>query len=220
MTKIWKYAGIGSRRTPSEICAVMADVGMHLSKFKWILRSGAALGADSAFETGHRRFDVDGSRCEIFVPVEGYNGHASKRLPVANAFEIAQRFVNEFDRRSTFARAAHARNMMQILGADLDDPVDIVICWTSDGKSSGGTGSAIRCAEAHGTPVLNLGDPRQRIEMARILHRIRTLVQPNELAGEFNIWNASTSTETGGFALPDLGDLDDGGQVADKGEAS
>jgi hypothetical protein len=154
----------------------MADIGAHLSQYKWIPRSGAALGADAAFESGHRRLDAEGSRCEIFVPIAGYNGHDSKLLPTAAAFELAKRFVYRFDRRSAFAKAANARNMMQILGAGLEDPVDFVICWTEGGKIAGGTGSALRCAEAYNIPILNLGEPRREVRPAPVLSWIAQLL--------------------------------------------
>lgn len=52
----------------------------------------------------------------------------------------------------------------QILGRDLSDPVDFVVCWTPDGcesekersRASGGTGQAIALASRLGIPVFNL----------------------------------------------------------------
>ena len=41
MNKI--YAGIGSRKTPSEVCAVFASLAGRLGQAGWTLRSGAAL---------------------------------------------------------------------------------------------------------------------------------------------------------------------------------
>ena len=48
------------------------------------------------------------------------------------------------------------RNAMQILGRWGDNPVDFVVCWTKDGKASGGTGHALRIAEYYNIPVFNL----------------------------------------------------------------
>lgn len=53
----------------------------------------------------------------------------------------------------------HARNMHIILGANLDSPVEIVICWTKDGLRSGGTGQALRLAESRDIPIYDLGIP-------------------------------------------------------------
>lgn len=57
-----------------------------------------------------------------------------------------------------------ARNAMQILGPDLNEPCQFIICWTPDGCSNaqertnltGGTGQAIVHASALGIPVFNL----------------------------------------------------------------
>ena len=56
-------------------------------------------------------------------------------------------------------KALHSRNAMQVLGFDLDDPVDFVLCWTPGGNKLGGTATAIRIAEDHNVPVYNLGNP-------------------------------------------------------------
>jgi cell division GTPase FtsZ len=55
-------------------------------------------------------------------------------------------------------RKLHARNAMIVLGKNLDDPVDFIICWTPGGTGSGGTGQALRIARAYGIPVYDLGD--------------------------------------------------------------
>jgi predicted Rossmann fold nucleotide-binding protein DprA/Smf involved in DNA uptake len=47
------YAGIGSRETPKEICNKMTEIASLLEKQDFVLRSGGANGADSAFEKGH-----------------------------------------------------------------------------------------------------------------------------------------------------------------------
>lgn len=49
-TKI--YAGIGSRSTSQSVLDAITQVATKLGKEGWVLRSGAARGADSAFEAG------------------------------------------------------------------------------------------------------------------------------------------------------------------------
>lgn len=44
------YTGVGSRETPEEILKVMEDLAFNLRETGWILRSGGAEGADTAFE--------------------------------------------------------------------------------------------------------------------------------------------------------------------------
>ena len=46
--------------------------------------------------------------------------------------------------------------MAIIQGRDLDDDVDAVVCWTRDGKATGGTGMGIRIARERDIPVFNL----------------------------------------------------------------
>ncbi len=43
------FTGIGSRKTPLDICQIITKIGEKLQN-KYILRSGAAKGADLAFE--------------------------------------------------------------------------------------------------------------------------------------------------------------------------
>ena len=57
------YTGIGSRTAPIHIANTMTELGQILADKKWILRSGAADGADACFEEGCDK--VDGIK-EIF----------------------------------------------------------------------------------------------------------------------------------------------------------
>ena len=68
---------------------------------------------------------------------------------------------------SPYSRRLMARNAMQIFGADMNTPVDFVICWTPDGadglvkltsRATGGTGQAIRIAASNSILVMNLGN--------------------------------------------------------------
>ena len=145
MTKF--YAGIGSRETPADILTLMTSIAREAAADGYILRSGAAQGADSAFEAGA------GDAKEIWLPWRGFNNHPSRLLPSAEAFILAEKFHPAWERCSPAARKLHARNCHQVLGADLATPVEFVICWTKDGRASGGTGQAIRIAQARGIPV-------------------------------------------------------------------
>jgi len=137
------YAGIGARKTPLEILAIMSQIAHRLYGMGWHLRSGGAKGADTAFAQG---LPSDGKT--IFIP----------RDATPAAIEIAASFHPAWHRCGDYARQCHGRNMMILLGAQLSSPVQKVICWTADGKVTGGTGQAIRAAEAYGIQVSNLGD--------------------------------------------------------------
>lgn len=161
------YAGIGSRETPEEVLSLMEMAGSALAKAGWVLRSGAAPGADSAFEKGCDR--VGGVK-EIYVPWRGFEGRQEVALdePGAMAYELAAQYHPAWGRLKQGAQKLHARNVHQILGADLEHPevVKFVLCWTKGAKGSGGTGQALRMAKAQGVEIFDLGDGavRERIE--------------------------------------------------------
>lgn len=148
------YAGIGSRRTPPEVIVQMTALAALAASAGWRLRSGHADGADLAFERGA------GGQADIFLPWPTFNdahpvqGDAHTR-PAPRAFDIAARHHPAWDRLGRAAQSLHARNSHQVLGADLASPADLVLCWT---RSGGGTQQALRIAQAHDVPVLNLWD--------------------------------------------------------------
>jgi hypothetical protein len=154
------YTGIGSRETPSEVLGVMEELGRALAVAGWILRSGGANGADSAFERGA---DRGGGQKEIYLPWQGFNGNAS---PLFNTPAHAERIVAPvhpaWDRRKPKARMLQARNVLQVLGQDLATPTHLVLAWTAGGELVGGTATALRLAEERHIPIINLGNPRFR----------------------------------------------------------
>jgi hypothetical protein len=150
MTQYKSYAGIGSRRTPADVLAVMQKIAYLLSKQGWILRSGGADGADTAFETGCNK------QCEIYLPWPGFNGNTSYRHDISpQALELASKHHPAWDRLSNGAKKLHARNCYQVLGPNLDQPVKFVICWHDN---SGGTLQAVRLAQSLNIPIYNLRD--------------------------------------------------------------
>lgn len=157
MKKQLKYAGIGSRQTPPEVIASMVD-GAEKLAVNWLLRSGHAPGADQAFERGALN---QRGKAEIFIPWDGFQGaHVRNGYIVPEwtdeIIAIARRAHPRWDFLSTAVKKLHARNVCQILGKDLNDPVDCVICWTPYGSGSGGTGQAIRIATQRNIPVFDI----------------------------------------------------------------
>lgn len=143
------YAGIGSRETPSEVLGWMSWLSGFLSKKGFTLRSGGAKGADSAFEK-------NATRKEIFLP--------TGEIP-SWCFVKVQKYLPQgynWTKMKPYVKNLLARNMMQILGRDGKSPVDFVICWTKDGKDSGGTGYALRAAQDHQIPIYNLFNEQDR----------------------------------------------------------
>lgn len=137
-----KYAGIGSRETPEHIMQQMGNIAMTLALRGFILRSGAAKGADKAFEAG----------CDM---VRGLKVIRTS-TQYAPALEHASRYHPNWDACDDTARGLHARNSQIMLGDWFDEPVRFVVCWTPNGAVTGGTGQALRIADAMGIPVFNL----------------------------------------------------------------
>jgi hypothetical protein len=155
------YAGIGSRSTPPPVLALMHQLASRLASIGSVLRTGGAPGADQAFQAGAA--DSAGE-VELYLPWPGFEGFEQATLvrPSAAAFDVAARHHPFWSGMRRGARALHARNSHQVLGASLDRPCGIIVCWTRDGsldgssRSAGGTGQALRLAADRGVPVLNL----------------------------------------------------------------
>lgn len=156
------YAGIGSRRTPDGILSLMDKIGELLAGYRLTLRSGGAPGADMAFERGCDR--ADGKK-EIFLPWRGFNGSTSPLFtPSAAAETLASRCHPTWRACSLRDRKFHARNCQQVLGRELNDPVNFVLFWAREvnGVVSGGTATAVFLARKNGIPTFNLREMRMR----------------------------------------------------------
>jgi uncharacterized protein YeaO (DUF488 family) len=148
------YAGIGATLTPPKVLKEMESIAALLEEKGFVLRSGGAKGADSAFEKGVKNSSMKeifyASDCEDWCLKEVSRYVPSNRPPLEKMKSYTQKLLG--------------RNMKQILGARGDKPVDFVVCWTSDGKDSGGTGYGLRCAKEHGIAVYNLFNKEDRKE--------------------------------------------------------
>lgn len=136
------YAGIGSRQTPDDVCNAMTVFATRLRATGYWLRSGGAPKADRAFETG-----ADG-HCTIYRP---------KHVTQA-ALDLAEHYHPNWAACDQYARSLHARNGFIVLGAELNQPVDFIVCWTASGGLTGGTAQALRIAAdpQWAIPVYNL----------------------------------------------------------------
>ena len=173
-----RYAGIGARATPASVLSDMTVMAGWLARTGWHLSTGGADGADSAFAAG-----APAEQRTMWLPWRSYNGHRGPDCRVLSAavleacMEIAARLHPAWDRCSPAVRKLHARNVA-ILGVTLGRPVDACVCWSERGEAVGGTGMAIRIAEAHGIPVLNLGAMSPRAVCER-LAAIRRAASPS-----------------------------------------
>jgi len=160
------YTGIGNRDTPSNILSEFSRIAKILENNQFILRSGGAAGADTAFEEAisckehkeiylpRKRFNYNTS--SLFITKEDENNLKLK--------EICHNFNKNFFYLEDGIKKLFMRNVFQILGKNLDKPSEFVVCYTRDGcigkqsrtKLTGETGFAIVIAEAYEIPIFNL----------------------------------------------------------------
>lgn len=157
---------------------------------RWVMTSGGAKGADTFFQKG---LDVAGFDAiseglfKLFLPWKGFNGNsrgivvehdkseimhrARRKLIDLKVYDKPPRFIEyEGDDRDALTQkertiaTLHTRNVFQILQESLDNPINMVVCYTADrattreeySKRTGGTGIAINLADSLGIPVFNL----------------------------------------------------------------
>ena len=150
------YTGIGSRKTPDYICDLIKPISRYLYKKGWKVRSGGADGADESFESPVRDIRLK----EIYLPWKGFNGNNSPLYYVSkDAMELASIYY-PYNWRITkkATKLIMGRNVYQVLGISLNKPSKFIICYTTDGCFSGGTGQALRIAKDYGIPIYNLYD--------------------------------------------------------------
>lgn len=177
------YTGIGSRETPKDILEYMELVAIRLSKLGYIMRSGGAQGADSAFEKGVPNPELR----EIYIPWGGFGYDDDKKYHnpskgyyalqnlgfEEDAMKIAGRLHPAWGACSRGAKSLHSRNIHQILGQDLQTPADFVIAYAKEdrnGNAKGGTAMAISLADMRGIPVYNLYRDGDREKLEKFLN--------------------------------------------------
>jgi hypothetical protein len=178
------YAGVGSRETPEDVLIEMRQAARELGRQGWRLRSGGAPGADTAFEQGSEGFLQD-----IYLPWASFNPKtknpilAKKLSTYAQAVEIAKAHHPMGHVPNVWARieSLMARNVMQVLGRNLDSPAKFLLCWGKKSKFDdqgrvidvdGGTGLAVRLAATYGVTVYNMALPEHRVRIQAFLARL------------------------------------------------
>lgn len=166
------YAGIGSRETPLDVLQQMKEVASELEQAGYVLRSGAAPGADRAFASG-----VQNSKNlkEYFVEEFKNNTYGNQK----QTLDLAKEVHPAFDALSSDGVPYIARDAYQVFGGHLDSPSAFILCWTKDAVTSyeqttadtGGTGQAIRLASRKGIPVINMANPEWRTQLDEVLQR-------------------------------------------------
>jgi hypothetical protein len=158
------YAGVGSRVTPLDVCAWMSRIARVLAERCWTVRTGGSNGADEAFCAG-----AGPKQRALYLPHPGWNGWPEHALPYPSprAFALAALHHPRWAQVSESSRDLLARTSHVIMGSDLASPAAFVLCWTPTRdltaadtlrptSKAGGTGQAIRIADAHRIPIWNL----------------------------------------------------------------
>lgn len=180
MNKKLRIACIGSRETPKHILEEMQKIAIEIVNSGHMILSGGADGADNAFQTG-----AINAIMNMDIPLKEWNEMVKKHLAVIipwdnfnmlsrskfdwvynfddmktdlqdEAFQIMEKYHPSFKQLVGGAKKLMARNGFQVLGHDLKHPVDLVVCWTKNGKPMGGTGQAMRIAKDYNIPIVNL----------------------------------------------------------------
>jgi hypothetical protein len=150
------------------VLAVMTRVARWLSARGYTLRSGGSPGADAAFEAG-----CGAGAKEIYLPIAGFNGHPSSLVLTNELFrritrhDIWQSLRAHLARESppvaldalpALTRRLYARDVVQVLGPDLDSPAERVIFWRPSAPPEG-TRVTIAIAQRVGAATEDLADP-------------------------------------------------------------
>jgi hypothetical protein len=172
MTSRKFYCGIGSRTTPEFICRFFTTIAKELSSH-YTLRSGAADGADKAFEDGA------GPNKEIWLPWKNFNKSNSKLLydihmcqPILKNI-ISEKYYNYLKRNNSLS--LHLRNVHQIYGDFNSGISEFVLCWTNNCEIIGGTATAIKIAKNNNVPVYNFGSCNSQSDLLVLWDRIKML---------------------------------------------
>lgn len=136
------YAGIGSRTITSAVHReLLSSVAALLEEKGYILRSGGAVGADNAFESGVFQPPMK----EIYRP----------EISTPEADLIAATIHPNWMRCTGEAVKCHGRNVMIILGRQLTTPVDFTLFASKD-ETKGSTRTGIVLSRNKTIPNFNL----------------------------------------------------------------
>lgn len=168
-----RYAGIGSRSTPENVLKIMKQLAIVFANYGFVLRSGGADGADSAFEKG---CDLAKGEKEIYLPWKGFNGNNSELYTQCDkAYEIAFQFHPNLFGTSEGVQKLMARNTYQVLGKNCRTKSNFIVCYCEEdtkGDWKGGTGQALRIAKNKKIPIFNLYHKEQLEELKKFAKQL------------------------------------------------
>lgn len=127
------YAGIGSRETPENTLFMMQLIAGFLDSKGFLLRSGGAKGADTAFETGAVAKTVFYAKHWIHNGVRHGPPEKNRNIYFESYWSLAysitcKYYHSDLTKRPQYVRDLMTRNVFQVLGYDLNTHSDFVIC--------------------------------------------------------------------------------------------
>lgn len=186
------FAGIGSRKTPTDILKLMESIAFKLGSIGYTLRSGGAEGADKAFENGA---DKGGYDKEIYTPENFDKSKENLEFCHKYLLPVIDPGRNFFKFRYK-TKLLLCRNVHQILGepdtqtakqltfdedrcsiSPLLDivPVKFVVFWIPTENiwdlDAGGTKYAVRIASNLNIPCFNLFDTNTKNRLEKWLSK-------------------------------------------------
>lgn len=171
------FSGVGSRDLPHALQAEIGNLSYLLGKEGFRLRSGAAPGADTAFEAG---MNLAGAPSRIYLPWSGFNNSYRFKEPHLTAPQLLEavrnpppstHFTNAPSNEAFLLARARgilngqsardalmSRNMHQVLG-DLSNPSPSAFVLAAPSSPHSGTRHAMDLAADLNIPIFNLNAP-------------------------------------------------------------
>lgn len=165
------YAGIGSRKmTPKDAESIVNKIKPFQDQLRELMfYSGGAPGPDMVFEMLH----YPSENKKIFLPWRGFNGSDSQYYNITKeAIALAKKYHPAPSNLSDGALKLMARNCYQVLGEDLQSPIDFIICWCPS-ETTGGTSQALRIAANYAIPWFNLYHEDAELKLGEFLKGIK-----------------------------------------------
>lgn len=164
---------VGSREVPLDELELLIRLGRTVTDLGFEIRSGDAFGSDRAGWYGARQSDrYDPNNARIYV----LQSHKNRKRAQEHGFLVAEDYPEQWvmatalaleargswggieGPHNQFKRDLHIRNVMQILGHNLDDPVKAIIYYAPTVGNpdreicKGGTNTAVQLARMASVP--------------------------------------------------------------------
>jgi hypothetical protein len=176
-----RYATIiGSREITGQEFLKLQKIAEFLHNNGFILRSGGAEGSDSTI--------MHLKNIEVFLPWNGFNrlyhNNTTQFVISGKNVQIAKEVIKiihpAYKRLSQGALKLHCRNVQQIWGQNLEEPVGtsiVVFCAPENefGEISGGTRTAVEIARRKKIPVYNIRNKEKNTD--EMIEEIRNIVK-------------------------------------------